>query len=371
MLYNPRTIFAVSLLIFFSFISCSRKQEIKIGFSANLTGRNSELGISARNGVRLAISEFNEQGGLNGSRITLLVKDDMSNPDTALHSDKELISEGVIAIIGHLISATARLSVPYVNSTNTVMISPTVSSELYSRQDDNFIRVIPSNIYQGELLARTALKRGIENVYILYDSSNSDYTTELVAHFLKLYTAGGGQIIKTVPFNSSRKVNFTSIAKDIVAKKSSAVLSITAALDNALLCQQLSKLNSDIPVLAGLWSLTDDLISAGGKSTERMLIAGVIDRDSKLFKKFKAKYMGVFGAEPTFSSIYAYEATMVILTSLKKTDNVLVQNLKEVILKTKRFNGVLESFSLDRYGDTDRKYYLFTVRNNSFVRISE
>lgn len=371
MLYKSRTIFAVSLLMFFSFIACSKRQEIKIGFSANLTGRNSELGISARNGVKLAIGEFNEQGGLNGSRIALLVKDDMSNPDTALQSDKELISKGVIAIIGHLISSTARLSVPYVNSTNTLMISPTVSSEKYSRQDDNFLRVIPSNLYQGELLAQTALKRGVKNIYILYDSSNADYTNELVVHFLRVYRSGGGQVVKTSAFNSSRKVNFTSIAKDIVSSRSSAVLSITAALDNALLCQQLSKLKSNIPVLAGLWSMTDDLISAGGRSTERMLIAGVMDRNSERYKKFKTKYMRIFGADPTFSSIYAYETAMVILSSLKKTGINSVRNLKKVILSTERFDGVLESFALDSYGDTDRKYYLFTIRNNSFVRVSE
>jgi len=51
---------------------------IKIGLSGPYTGGSSPMGISMRDGVRLAASEINAKGGVLGRKIELIERDDQA-----------------------------------------------------------------------------------------------------------------------------------------------------------------------------------------------------------------------------------------------------------------------------------------------------
>lgn len=53
-----------------------KTRPLKIGFVATLSGYNSELGVSGREGARTAISEINREGGLLGRKLELVAEDD-------------------------------------------------------------------------------------------------------------------------------------------------------------------------------------------------------------------------------------------------------------------------------------------------------
>lgn len=74
-------------------------EPIKIGGIFSLTALPSEMG-SARDGVELAVKEFNEAGGLNGRMAELLVRDDKGEPGDAVRVAEELIfRDNVSAIV--------------------------------------------------------------------------------------------------------------------------------------------------------------------------------------------------------------------------------------------------------------------------------
>ena len=80
------------IIILFSLLlaSCGRENDIKIGFSAGMSGKKSQLGVSARKSVRLAVDEVNEKGGIKGRKIRLITRDDRSDPETGFRVDREL-----------------------------------------------------------------------------------------------------------------------------------------------------------------------------------------------------------------------------------------------------------------------------------------
>ena len=71
----------------------------------------------------------------------------------ALKVDKEIMNEGGIAIIGHLLSGMIKEVIPFSNEKKVVFISPTISTNTLTDKDDYFFRIIASNRYQGELIA--------------------------------------------------------------------------------------------------------------------------------------------------------------------------------------------------------------------------
>ena len=107
---------------------CDNNKPIKVGFVGGLTGRLSDLGIAGRNGVIMAIEEINKAGGINKRPIELITKDDKQDPEVAVNVDKELIDEGVVAIIGHMTSAMSIAALPLINKKQILMISPTTST---------------------------------------------------------------------------------------------------------------------------------------------------------------------------------------------------------------------------------------------------
>ena len=49
---------------------------IKVGLSGPFTGGSSSMGVSMRDGVKLAVDEINKAGGVNGAKIELVERDD-------------------------------------------------------------------------------------------------------------------------------------------------------------------------------------------------------------------------------------------------------------------------------------------------------
>jgi len=84
-------------------------EPIKIGLLTSLTATFAPWGVSARDGMRLAVQEINAAGGVNGRQLELLERDDQSNPEEGASGLERLIEDGVVAA-GGVISSSVGLS---------------------------------------------------------------------------------------------------------------------------------------------------------------------------------------------------------------------------------------------------------------------
>ena len=193
------------LLIFFAIIAlmagCKTKDEIRIGFSGPLTGKNSDLGIDGR-------------GGINDRLVKLYTSDDKGDTKAAVTGDQALIKQGVIAIIGHMTSSMTLAAMEIVNQKKIVMISPTTSTDLLNGIDDYVIRIVGSTTIEAKNLAEQAYKKlNIKKVGFIYDKANEGYTKSWVENFIKTNRSLGGKTIFSIPFNSQNKISFSVIVR--------------------------------------------------------------------------------------------------------------------------------------------------------------
>ena len=133
--------------------ACGDTSPILIGFSGQLTGKTSDIGVFGRNGAMLAIEKINETGGINGRPLKLIAEDDGNTPDGALKADKILIDAGVVAIIGHMTSSQTMAALPFINKNGMVLISPTTSTPELTNKNDLFFRTMVENPIQSKVLA--------------------------------------------------------------------------------------------------------------------------------------------------------------------------------------------------------------------------
>ena len=346
-------------------ISCSTKQPIKIGFAGNLTGDLAFAGTSARNGMVLAVEEVNEKGGINGRLIELVIKDDKGDPETALRVDQELINENVTAIIGPITSTVSLAIASFITEKKIVTLSPTSSTPRLYGIDDYFFNCGTSLTYSSVELARlTAEYAAAKKVAVLYSRINQGYTNTYTESYT---TALKEQDIATVAVNSFLKDDehsYIEPVKKTIAAQPDAVAIVGGALEIAMICQQLYKLDYRVPIFINTHS--DKIIDHGGKSVEGVIttLGFYPDNPDPGFQEFKKKYNNRFGSEPNFASEYAYDTTNILIDALGRNSNK--DQLKETLLSKNEYYGVSGKLVMNQSGDINRKHTALKIINGKF-----
>lgn len=349
---------------------CENNKPIKIGFVGGLTGRHYDLGISGRNGAMLAVEEANKKGGIRGQQIELIVRDDMQDPEVAAKVDKELIEQGVIAIVGHMTSQMSMAALPIINEKKIVMVSPTVAGPLFDGIDDYFIKLSPSLKDESLHLADYAFNNmKLRKISVINDLSNKAYSEEWHLIFKSRFEGLGGRTISAISFNSNEETSFTKIARKLTTSNPDGILIIANAFDTAVICQQIRKINTNTSVLSSAWGMTTDILRHGGIAVENVVFSHIYNPadNSPDHLTFKEIYIERFGREPDFAAVKSYDAVNVILSAIH--DSKDMADIKTAILKKLAFKGLQGDFEIDGYGDVKQKRFLVTIQKNKFVAI--
>ena len=104
---NVYKLFNAAALSLFCF--AAQAQDIKLGFNGDLSASPSALsGQAATLGLQAAIDDVNAAGGVLGRKLTLVVRDDLSQPPKSIQNMSDLIdNEQVIAVFGPTNSGNA------------------------------------------------------------------------------------------------------------------------------------------------------------------------------------------------------------------------------------------------------------------------
>lgn len=152
---------------------------IKIGVSGPFTGGSSSMGVSMRDGVRLAAQEINASGGVLGRQIQLVERDDEAKNERGVQIAQELINrEKVAATVGFINTGVAlaaqrfyqEAKIPVMNNVAT----GSVITQQFANQPDNYIfRNAAHDSIQAPMIVEEAVgRRGFKKVAILADSTN-------------------------------------------------------------------------------------------------------------------------------------------------------------------------------------------------------
>lgn len=362
--------------IFSSILSCSKveKEPVKIGYVATLSGRLSDSGIKARNGIELAVAKINKAGGISGRKIKLIVKDNQNDPGANGKVITQLIDEGVIAIVGPLKSSMAQSSLEAIKNQNVLMISPTISTDSIKNLDDNFLRIIPVASNQAKGIAEKMVKDGCRTVSVIYDASNFVYAHPLYLSFENYFQGRDNHINFVFGMTEKNPAAFDRIAKKLAQAKSEALFLITSGIDAAFLCQQIKKTELNLKIYGSYWVKSGNIIEEGGKSVEGLTIITPYSRPepTQAYTSFKETYIKEYGIEPHYLSIYAYDAVQVIFKGMvrcRKTYDAAA--IKSTIIDERVFEGLEDDIEINRFGDAVRKDMFVVINDGKFKRIGE
>lgn len=358
-------------LIFFSFVlslllftGCKGSSEIVIGYAAPMTGESAKMGDDISKGVNLAVDEWNAKGGIHGKPIRLKGYDDRADPKEAVSVAQRAISQDVKGVVGHYNSSCTIPASNLYDEAGVVMITPaSTNPQVTSRGLKHIFRVCGRDDQQGKKMADVLQPLGKIKVAILHDKTT--YGQGLADEFRKHLNPD----IQVVIYEAIQRgdKDFSAILTKVKSLEPDFVMFGGLYTEGGLLTKQMRDLGLKATFLSGDGTFDPEYIRIAGKAAEGAWLtyappADEIPTAAEFLKNFKAKY-GEVGPY----SLFAYDATNILLSAISKNSQGKGDALAETIRSTKwdMASGAIE-FTAE--GDPkNAPYVLWTVDNYQLI----
>ena len=331
------------------------QQTVKIGLSGPFTGGSAAMGVSMRDGVKLAVSEINKAGGVNGKPIQLIERDDEAKNELGVQIAQELINkEQVVATVGYINTGVSLASQRFYQEAEIPVMNNVATGTLVTKQflppehKANYIfRNSANDTIQSNMIADVVKKNGYTKIAIIADSTNYG---QLGRADLEKALADRG--IKPVAVEKFNIGDTDMTAQALRAKEAGADVVLTYAIgpELAQTVNAVVKLGWKVPVM-GSWTLSmaSFIDSAGANSEGVMMPQTFIQSPSTPKRKaFIEAYQAAYKVDRIPSPVSAaqgYDSMLLLAAAInqaKSTDGKKIREALENLSTT--VEGVVSTY---------------------------
>jgi branched-chain amino acid transport system substrate-binding protein len=319
------SLFCLSFLIFWTDLSCANT--IKIGEINPLSGRFAKQGIEIHQGIEVAVAEANTAGGIGGTQIQIVSRDDQSRPDVAISRAEELCSwEKVSAItggyvdslVGPIATVTQKYKIPYVASAS-------LQKELTQHKNPYLFRVSRLQGFVEPLCGILTEKLKPLRLAILYAATPG--STELAGDLKNCLTKRGLTIRLFEKFRPGTP-DFTPLIAKLARMKIDVIVSGGFTPDHILFVRQLKENRMTPKAYIGPFGIAyDSFIHTLGKDADYLYstcawnpgitIPGT-EEDSESFVNHFQK---MFNHLPNTTNMHGYTSAKALISAMQNVLN--------------------------------------------------
>lgn len=371
---NKATIFVGLLLavtVSVIIISCNKNDSnvIKIGQFASLTGSEATFGISSDNGIKLAVEEINNSGGVLGKRIELITEDNQGKPNETQTVVQKLINrDKVVGIIGEVASSRSKAAAPICQNAKIPMISQASTNPEVTAIGDYIFRVCFIDPFQATVMSKFALNSmKVKKVALLIDQRNA-YSTGLAENFKKTFIEMGGEIVEEQKYSAGDK-DFKAQLTAIKYKNPEAIFIPGYYTDVGLMAIQAREIGLNIPLFGADGWESDKLTEGKAKDAlEGSFFSTHVSSEdpNPLIQNFIKKYRERYKSEPDAFSFLGYDAMMLMADAIKRAGSTEGDKIKQELAKTNNFKGVTGNISINDQRNAIKPAVVLEIKDGKF-----
>ncbi len=331
---------------------------IKFGVSGPYTGGSSSMGVSMRDGVRLAADEINKAGGILGKKIQLIERDDEAKNERGVQIAQELINkEHVVATLGYINTGVAQASQRFYEEAKIPVMNNVATGSILTKQflppefPNNYVfRTAAADNIQAPMIVEEAVtRRGFKKVAILADSTN--YGQLGLSDLTKALSAKNMSPVAVEKFNI-KDIDMT--AQLLKAKEAGAEVILTYGIgpELAQIANGMTKLGWKVPII-GSWTLSManfiDNAGQGGQGA-RMPQTFIQEANTQKRKAFIEAYLKTFKPknnriDSPVSAAQAYDSVYILAAAIKQAQSTDGEKIRAALedLQTK-VEGVVTTY---------------------------
>ena len=341
---------------------------IKIGMVGCLTGDYAIYGLAVRNGTELYVDWLNENGGINGKQVELIIYDNRADNAEAITAFLSMYDEGIVGLVGDVLTGNTQAVVSEAWPLNFPMITPSATAEsvTYDAETDtvytNVFRTCFIDPFQGEKMAQYAFEvLGAKTAAVLYDTAN-DYSIGLTEAFQAKCEELGIEVVDVEGYATGDK-DFKSQLTNIASYNPDVVFAPIYYQDAGLIITQARQLDITSTFLGGDgWSGVTGYASAADLEGT-VYCSAYASGTSDAVIAFEDAYIAAYGTDTlNMFAANAYDAAMVLCNAIAIADAADLEEGSEEY--SQAVIDAIRDMSGDLEGITSPAGYAFDEFNN-------
>ncbi|WP_125098226.1 ABC transporter substrate-binding protein [Leucobacter chromiireducens] len=345
---------------------------IPLGYTATLSGDFASYGLEMREGIDLAISEINADGGVLGRDLTTEVVDDEGKPANGPVIAQEMCDNAEIpAVLGFSFSSVALSGLPIYTQCGLPIVAAAVTSPELSGASDIFFRTVFTDAYQGAEAANfIAEHRGVKKIAVLYQQD--DYGKGVADSFTEAFEGAGGEITSSQAYQLGT-VNFGSTVDAALKDAPDAVFIGGFYTEAGKIVNQVRDAGSELPIFASDGAASPLFLELAGDNAEGVEVYSAFSasdprpESAAFVEAFTAKY----DKEPTSWAALAYDATYVAAQGIESAGSTDRAAVADAIRATDGYAGASGTISFDDEGNRVGELTFQRVEDGKFVVMTE
>jgi branched-chain amino acid transport system substrate-binding protein len=293
------------------------QEKLKIGLLTTLSGPPAALGVQQRNGFQLALKTLGNK--LGGREVELIVQDDELKPDVAVGKAKAFVErDKVDFVVGPIFSNILQAMLKPVTDGGAILISPNAGTSNFAGKDcnPNFFVTSYQNDQVHEVLGKYAQDKGVKSAFIM--APNYQAGKDSLAGFKRYFK---GEVVDEVyvPLN---QLDYSAELSKIAAASPQAVfvflpggmgVNFVKQFRQAGLADRITFLSAFTVDESTLPAQQDAALGFFGGAN------WAPDLDNPQNKVFVDAYLKEYNAVPGSYAFQAYDAALLIDSTLKAT----------------------------------------------------
>ena len=321
------------------------------------------------NGVLMAAAQLNQDGGINGRRIDVVIEDDRGSPEEAARKTAKLIDQDkVVAIIAGGTSGNSSAAAPKAQSSRIPLISPSSTDPAVTQAGDYIFRTCFVDSFQGEVMATFAANTlKAKKAAILFDF-NSPYGRGLTEFFELSFRKLGGDIVKQSYTQGDS--DFKGQLSAIKAAEPDVIYIPGYYGGVARIAKQARAFGLEQPLLGGdgwdapeLWQLGGDALN-GSYITTHYSVDDPSPGIQSFVQDYKFRYQNLV---PDAHAALAYDAARFLFDAIKRAGSTDSAQLREALAQTKDFDGVTGFISIDTQRNAVKPAVVLKLQDASYI----
>jgi branched-chain amino acid transport system substrate-binding protein len=325
--------------------------EILLGFTPPITGASAAQGAYQSKAIKLAVKQINESGGINGKKVNLIVVDNQStNPGALAALQKAVEIDKVVALVGSVKSTQILAAADAIKSYGVPTIVGGTNVTITRQGNPWLFRVRPDDSIAAAAIVKYIQEDAkLTKLGILHDTDAfGTGGADLVEKYAK---EQGLTVVRREKYNTKDKEYTAQLLSVKNAGAQILVLYAPNPEDAAVILRQYRQLGSPYKFIGTPSTVERDCLNLAKEAAEGIWgVTDYVPGASEVTRKYAADYQKEYGETFDPTSAWTYDGLNVLASAIKKAGEDRAK-IREAILATQGYKGVLGTFSFTPNGD--------------------
>lgn len=386
----------LALVMVFALCACGEKTEnggdtagkgvvvdgdtIKIGVFEPTTGENGAGGMQEVLGIRYAKTVAPTVTiGDKEYNIELVEVDNQSDKTAAVTAAQQLISSGVIGVLGSYGSGVAIAAGETFASALVPAIGCSCTNPQVTAGNDYYFRVCFLDPFQGTVMANYAKSQDCVKAAVV-NQNGDDYSTGLANYFKEAFKAMDGcEVVYEGTYNTN-ETDFNAILTSVKSSGADVLFVPSSIVSAGLIIKQARDMGLTCKIMAGdTWENATIIENAGAENCEGVAFSTFFDENEasaaefvngfKAYLQSNSENLKLNGGNDTVAAVSAlgYDAYMTMIEGLKAIKGDVTSVALRDALVGVSYTGVTGAITFDENGDANKDMaYIKTMTDGAF-----